>query len=44
MARGAPVIATGQGCLRLDEISLEGTPDAAAAQRAVLNSLRHRLI
>jgi hypothetical protein len=43
MARGAPVIVTGQGCLRLDEISLEGTPDAAA-QRAVLNSLRHRLI
>lgn len=41
---GAPVIATGQGCLRLDEILLEGAPDEDAARHAVLRSLRHRLI
>lgn len=41
---GAPVIASKRGCLRLDEILLEGAPDEATARRAVLRSLRHRLV
>lgn len=42
--RGMPVIATGEGCLRLDDMMVEGAEDEAAARRAVLRSLRHRLV
>ncbi|TAN62905.1 MAG: methionyl-tRNA formyltransferase [Magnetospirillum sp.] len=41
---GDPVIACGNGCLRLADVSLEGTEDGVAAKRDILRSLRHRLV
>jgi methionyl-tRNA formyltransferase len=41
---GTPVIATGEGCLRLDEITLEGVEDEAAAKSSLVRRQRHRLI
>lgn len=41
---GDPVIATGDGLVRLEEIQVEGRATDAEAKQAVLASLRHRLV
>lgn len=41
---GDPVIACGDGCLRLTEVTLEGERDPETARRMVGESLRRRLI
>jgi methionyl-tRNA formyltransferase len=41
---GDPVIAAGEGLVRLEDIQIEGLPTDAEAKQALLRSLRHRLI
>lgn len=41
---GDPVVAAGDGLLRLEDVELEGAPAGAEAKRLILRSLRHRLV
>jgi methionyl-tRNA formyltransferase len=40
---GDPVVACGEGMLRLVEVAVEGCPDSATAKKTILSSLRNRL-
>jgi methionyl-tRNA formyltransferase len=39
-----PIIACGEGCLRLTDVSLDGETDGAVSKRTINRSLRHRLL